>query len=202
LISAGRNAVLGDPVVRKGILASLVATVLFMVLLNPLFKLVWLLMTRSSFGALRWFSDQVYLTAALGETNSVSLVFLFLLTGFSLGLPAGVIGYTLERRRQQKAGAIPAPHSRKARALVGLIGLCVFAVVLVNFSVLEFARTQLNTSFRQRRAVIGPYISEHDDKELGAMWASMRTRTDYDKVNAKLQEYAAKYSVKLPPPLL
>jgi hypothetical protein len=193
---------LDDPVVRKGILASVVATLLFMVFLNPLLKLAWLLMTRFSFGALGWFSDQVYRTAALGETNSIGLFFLFAITGLSLGVLVGVIHSSLERRRQQKAGWIPAPRSRKPGALLALIGLCMFTVFSAHVSILEFARTQLNTSFRQRRAVIAPYISEHDDKELGAMWASMRTRTDYDKISAKFEEYAAKYGVKLPPPLL
>jgi hypothetical protein len=60
----------------------------------------------------------------------------------------------------------------------------------------------LNTSFAQRITVLTPHISEHERQEFAALWASMRNRRDYERLNAKLEDTATARGVKLPKPLL
>jgi len=61
---------------------------------------------------------------------------------------------------------------------------------------------QLNTSFKQRITVLSPHISEQQEKELRAQWASMKSRKDYENINRALEDAAKNKEVKLPKLLL
>jgi hypothetical protein len=60
----------------------------------------------------------------------------------------------------------------------------------------------LDKYFKWRLAIIAPYISLQEEKEISAMWALMKNRFDYEQVNQKLNSLAEINGIVLPEPFL
>jgi hypothetical protein len=61
---------------------------------------------------------------------------------------------------------------------------------------------QLNASFSQRLDALGPYIDSAEERDLKSKWALMKTRSDYENINQRLDALAQKASIQIPEPLL
>lgn len=75
---------------------------------------------------------------------------------------------------------------------------CTFVLISGYMIFQQYAQLQLNTSFAQRMHAIAPVLSEQQEEEMWAEWATMRTRTDYERINHKIETYAKARSVALP----
>ena len=70
--------------------------------------------------------------------------------------------------------------------------------ILLRMSFFIYLDIQLNSSFDQRMMAIRPYIEDRDSHRLRSEWALMQKRQDYERINAKLDEYARKADIVLP----
>jgi len=59
--------------------------------------------------------------------------------------------------------------------------------------------TGLSKSFQQRLTVLAPAITDKEYKLFDAKWANMRSKADYDALNAVIEERAKQSGITLPP---
>lgn len=190
-----------DPTMRKAIVASVVASIIVIVFIQPILGTVWRLILFSS----RYLTDQIYSGASLGERNYLDfIVFSYLIVAIMGLVSARFLYVWLVKSR---------PDSEKS-ALLGLarrsfdsrlyIAVAFLSMILSGFYLLAatFIDLQLNTSFKQRLTVLAPYISDQEHEEILASWASMRTRADYEAITRRMDETARARNVQLPEPLL
>jgi hypothetical protein len=185
-----------DPALRVAIVAGILASIVFIYFLDPILRGLW---SVALFAARRLYSgllDGVYTHAALGHRDWL-LVLLFLMGHGALsGAIVGAIAGTGIRWLK------PEGFKRPRRIVAALVLFVSVWIPLTFIAVLAFADVQLNASFNQRLTVLAPRLSEQERKEFLAMWASMTSRQDYERLNARLEQVATSRSVKLPPPLL
>jgi hypothetical protein len=81
--------------------------------------------------------------------------------------------------------------------LIILTALCGIQILFGSYTDL-----QLNTSFNQRMNALGPYATENEIRVLKSKWALMKTRTDFLKINERMDSSAKKSKITLPDNLL
>ncbi len=187
-----------DPDIRKGLLVSLVTSVLVLIFIDPLLKLTasWL-MSLGSTMATSW-TNGIYLSAALGLREKFSFIILALGASIISGVTAGVVAGRILARRSSASGL------RKRKGLLVAID-AIFALLFLvgSFGILtsNFAELQLVASFNQRLTVLAAKATDQQVRDLRASWAMMQNRKDYEAINAEMQKLSAQFGVKLPTPL-
>lgn len=83
-----------------------------------------------------------------------------------------------------------------------IASLVIFGSTIGLWVIQEYAVLQLNTSFNQQLTVLAVQITDHEYKELKGLWASMKTRQDYENIESKMNTMASQYQIELPKPLL
>ena len=150
---------------------------------------------------MKGFSDSIYKSAALGQRNHVIVAVVGIVSGVFLGVITGAAVATAT-----KAWAKKELNKIKTRRwihhVVFVLNLVAFAFLLLALNVMFYANLQLDVSFKQRLTVLAPHLSEQQEENLAAMWASMKTKADYDAINRQLERYAADRNVDLPELLL
>jgi hypothetical protein len=189
---------MNDPDIRKGLLVSIVTSVLVLIFIDPLLKMATnLIMSLGSGLAVSW-TNGIYLSAALGLREKFSFIILALGSSLTTGIALGfATGRILNRRTSNESF-----HKFKGKlfildmvfAIIFLIGC--FAILASNF-----AELQLVASFNQRVTVLAAKASDQQIKELRASWASMENRKDYESINNEIKKLSSAYAVKLPAPL-
>jgi len=188
-----------DPQIRKGIIASVIATVIVIVLIQPILKLAWSALL--SFGAqfVQNYVDTIYKSAALGHRNYIDVL---LLMGIFSFLSGSILAMTLLMtnrilRPDKKSKKLGKPHL----CIIWLI-LIAFHVLAIFFIVTPYADLQHNTSFQQRLKVLAPVLTETKEEELEALWATMQSRTDFDAIKSQMETLAQDHNLQLPSTLM
>jgi hypothetical protein len=196
-----RNTMLSDPVFRRTIIGGVVASLVVLVVIQPTLNLVVPTLLDVVAGTFVGFENQVYKNAALGQRNYVDVM--TIVTVFTVLIVFPILAYALLTVRKRVASN----ETLRLRLLtISRFGFPIFAIFglisAIYLGVLIFADLQYNTSFSQRLSVLAPAISDQDEEDIRAMWASMESRSDYDRVNQRLEELAQGNSIELPEPLL
>ncbi len=185
-----------DSVIRKGIIASVIAAFVVIIFIQPLLRFIWAVILALGSRFLQGYIDSTYKSAALGGRNDVDVIligWLFaIVSGMMIGMTLAIIKKKLSRER---------PSRKSGKRLEWLIlGICLvlFHVSGISVTVRAFADLQLNTSFQQRLKVLGPVLKDMEVKELEAAWASMQTRADYEAIQMRLEETAEAHEIRLP----
>ncbi len=190
-----------DRIIRVGFITSVVATLFVIVFLRPLLNLAWSAVQHFGPVLMKGFSDSIYKSAALGQRNHVIVAVVGIVSGVFLGVITGAAVATAT-----KAWAKKELNKIKTRRwihhVVFVLNLVAFAFLLLALNVMFYANLQLDVSFKQRLTVLAPHLSEQQEENLAAMWASMKTKADYDAINRQLERYAADRNVDLPELLL
>ncbi|KAF0107134.1 MAG: hypothetical protein FD146_1975 [Anaerolineaceae bacterium] len=183
---------------RKDILAGIISSLIFLILFQPLVRGLGQLLQPLGEKFFTGFSNSLYSNAALGHRNYLEVVAFETGVSTFFGLSFGFFTGYLSRNRFLKIKEKNKQHI----TIVLKIGMAICWLMLtfgiIASSMLFFSDLQMNTSFEQRLAVVVPYLSEQEEEELRAKWASMQTRDDYEKINLILQEYAETYQIELP----
>jgi hypothetical protein len=56
----------------------------------------------------------------------------------------------------------------------------------------------LRLSFEQRLRILAPVLSDEDEKRIGAAWASMSSRGDFERVTLEMNKIATDHKITLP----
>ncbi len=181
-----------------GIISSAIFLILFQPILNWLNKILLNFLANSFSGLI----DFLYSKAARSQVNTINLTLLGLLAGILLGLLIAFILVILlkksRNRFKEKLFAMEESKQKKVLLIMFLIA-AVLAVFPVNFSYFtEFVNVEMNTSFNQRLTIIAPYITEQEEEQIRADWASMETRLHYAAINSKIESIAIQNKITLP----
>lgn len=198
---------LDDPAARKGliigIIASIIGTLLFIAFINPILQAVLSLLQTLSSKAYTEFANHIYKEAASGYKPYVDVMFLGAISGISSAL--FLLNTTiLLRRNIFSEVAVSLLKEEQQKQIFGIIRWCLslslllLSIFFVFMTTVLVASSELNTSFHQRVTVLAPYLSEQEEEELAAMWASMKNRQDYEHINEQLNNYAQKNNITLP----
>lgn len=219
---------LKDKEIRKGIISSIIASLIFLIFFQPILGFIWNILTKISIITYTGYIDNIYKNAALGQRNWLGFLILFfflsliftLITIFLMQFRAKLSRLYKDKEldliekeedklkflkdKQQSVSKIIAPlvnHYNKFKIFFFIyqtLILLFFGDTLFK----AYADLQLNTSFNQRLTVIAPYIETQKEEELKSSWASMKTRKDFDELNNTIENIAKSSNVKLPINLL
>jgi hypothetical protein len=123
--------------------------------------------------------------------------------GGSLGFSVGLIVSAVRTKKRGNLGDVRAPLPISTGfTLSSFIALSVvFALGLSWLALQNEITLNLNISFQQRLAILSPFLTGLEEKQLKARWASMRGRQDFDKLNEGLEADARRYGIVFPRPL-
>jgi hypothetical protein len=192
-----------DPAITKGIVSGLIASALFLVLVQPILRGSWTVMAFTASHLYAGMSDRLYLHTAQGRETFRLWGYMFIL--LPLVFATGTIWASLSRSvSRDHPSAVSASKvtrylasTRSGRGLLRLLGPVVF-LLWAPLAILEWGEVELSSSFRQRVAILAPYLTDREEKELRAAWAAMTHKLDYDKINEHIEGYAKQRGVTLP----
>jgi amino acid transporter len=185
------------------VVSSIFASIAFSWLLDPLTRWIWHVASEN---ALSWFTNlqnAAFSNAAIGKRDwLVTVLFLYAFAfGFAsfLGITAGALSASLVRSPRGE-------RYRRLRPKLLLVSCVVLALVLTysfgRLGFLAYVDLQLNASFSQRLDALGPYIEPMEERRLRSAWALMKTRSDYEMINRRIDELAVAANITIPEPLL
>jgi cell division protein FtsL len=184
----------GDDKFRTSVIAGLVASVLFVLLLQPILNWASSVLVAMSGHVASTMSDRLYQRAALGAKHDLGPVVLSYFALLTVMIP--VVSIPLLGLRPER------PVHPQSTRLLGVVGFIVAPIILV-FALLltavaETADARLNAKFQQRVTILAPHVTDREAKELAAQWASMKSRTHYDGLNSRIDALAKTHGVELP----
>jgi hypothetical protein len=185
------------------VVASVVASIVFIALVQPLLTLLWDYLSSTGSAMLNVFVDHLYAHAAIGDRNWVvallAIVFLY--------MPYVLVLSNAVNRPLAKKLAFPKGADSKPRSVGILIAAPIVASALgIAFATLPaayiYTDIQLNASFNQRLQVLRPHIFDQQANAIKASWALMTSKSDYIKIKDEMDHLAAQAKIALPRPLL
>ncbi len=196
---ADGDSITRDPEVRKGVVVSIVASIIVIILIQPLLRLIWAVVLGVSVHFVQRYVDTIYRNSALGHRNYIDVWLLMLFLSLMCG---GYLAIGLRStRRVLPPKAAPKKFGKRRLWLIwALVAVVHFAVI--GCVIRPFADLQYNTSFQQRLKVLAPKITDLEFKEIEAAWASMQSRQDYLAIKAKMEALAEQHNLTLPRVLL
>lgn len=182
------------------VVSSIVATILFVWFLEPALRAAWGLLSDGSSWLSTSIENRAFASAARGQRDWVSVLLLMMFVNLGGGLIVGleVATLVLRRVRDRKESSFGfQPIAKVARKLrLWTLPVFLFGMFMLIFT--PFVDLQLTTSFNQRLAALGPYISDETEEELRSKWALMNTRADFETINELLQREADAAKIELP----
>ncbi|BBO86129.1 hypothetical protein DSCO28_66950 [Desulfosarcina ovata subsp. sediminis] len=195
-MSNEQSSIFKDSQIRKGIIASVIASLLVVIFIQPVIRLVWSGILTFGTHVFQGFIDSIYANAARGHRNYVDVIILMLISSILSGFFCG--GTFVITKQSIKPDTISKRLSRKSRLIILWILLVALHLSLIFLIIKPFSDIQLNTSFQQRLTIISPYLTNIEEKKLKASWASMEFRTDYEKIVSQIEKIANDNNAKLP----
>jgi hypothetical protein len=219
--------ILKDKEAKKSIIVSVIASMVFLVFIQPIMTFIWDILKRISLSTSDWLTNGMYKNAALGQRNWIDFILLTAIVLIAAIYVSRVfLKVTLLAKKESSNAKLKLMEMTEAVAhlksektknknnvlkmhnvltLVArfnwlMIPLFVIPILYLTFN--AYADLQLNTSFNQRLNVLAPYIDDHDIKLLRSKWASMENRKDFDYVNQYMEKLASEKKVVLPKKLL
>lgn len=197
---------------KRGILIGIVSSAIFLVFIQPAMRIAWHFLISYTPLVLESYVDKFYKTASLGNRSLLDVMFFGFMLSMSFGTSTGVFFSGRLRKkfekieneyREEVISEFKNKMFRLKKQLDRFIGFsCVILCVLVfHILLLTYANLQLNTSFKQRLTILSPKITLQQERELCALWASMKSKSDYIEVNRQLEGAAEKAGIQLPVPL-
>lgn len=198
-----KEDVVTKSIFRISIIASIVASVIFIALVQPIMTYIWEIISSTGNDYLNAFVDNMYKNAALGERDWVVATFstVGVYVPFVFISSKRLANFIYKPSFKNKPNKIENTVSTTASWIWW--SALIFGVASATFiSSYIYTDMQLNTSFNQRLTVLSPHITDIEYKKYKSEWASMTSKKDYQTLNKKIQEQADSLSIKLPPSLL
>ncbi len=217
-----------DESIRKGVIASVIASLVVIIFITPFLNLIWGALTNGGLWIQKVYVNSIFESAALGDRNWLDVVFYLYFFSALVGVMV-ISTLKISRERSKLSRKIDGLDDKdnldvkqktekeikeeiakvkemfrkgkwKVFKLYGLILLVLVSSASSYFR--AFADLQLNTTFKQRINIVAPHINEQEEEELYSQWALMKSRQDYEIINKKFDEIATKVNIKLPKPLM
>jgi len=190
-----------DRNIKIGVISSLIASIVFLYLLDPLLRLATYVLTHA-FGALSAsYMDWLFEEAALLSGPDASLILLSSYIALMCGVITGLNTMLLFRNIKKSDVNDRAPRRkfspfwRRIFYVGGNILVIIGAMISIHSTMFQ---KRITTSFHQHLTTIAPYVSDQEIKQLSSRWTQMTCEQDYQIIYADLKRIAATNSVRLP----
>ncbi|MDP2714440.1 hypothetical protein [Rheinheimera sp.] len=196
---------------RASIAASIVASIIFISLIQPVMTYFWNAISSTGNEYINYYVDLMYENAALGERNwvVVTVVILGIYLPFVLLLGKGLGQFTARKiDKSIQSSDDDVAKKDKVNGLLFKLRILRWLLVIVGLSLATimasyiYTDLQLNASFNQRLTVLAPKLSKAEYLQYRADWASMASKQDYKLLEKRLHNQAQILEVQLPSPLL
>jgi hypothetical protein len=191
---------MSDTLSKKAIVTSIVATILFVYLLDPILRIIGFVLFNFGFSLFRSFIDNMYKSSALLSMPDPAGS----LSSLVYGIVSGVLisGTTflfflekpIKSTKEKKVFFFAKKHLP--------FGFILFTLIFIMFSFLKIYKdgfeSRLISSFNQHLVTIAPYISDQDLKLLKSKWTQMKYEDDYNDIYKQLNDIAIQNKVDLP----
>ncbi len=191
-----------DSNLKVGIISSVIASCIFLVLLEPILRGITAVLFGFGAGLFRAYTDRLFAQAALLAPPESSFELLTMVVGFIVALG---IGYTAGRisfwRRVSGAKRRPRPVDleKLRRFPWPLLIMDVIAILaLIGLTYSHLFQLRVISSFKQHMTAIAPYITDEQVKKLYSDWTQMRGEGDYRKIYTEISRIAAEHDIRLP----
>ncbi len=193
-----------DKNVKVGVIASLIATALFIYFIDPILSFFGRSLFQLASRLYSSYVDHLFEKIALCSAIDHAYILLMLITCAVSGISTGV-GIAMI------TDVIVKDKSKTSKFLIKLMSLTptkkvivgLFLILVVNFFgflMLWDSWFQLKTisSFQQHMLAVTPYLEDREEKILWSQWTQMRSRQDYDVIYARLESVAMAHGLRLP----
>jgi hypothetical protein len=220
----GIVSIFNDSSIKKGVVASLIATIIFIAILQPLMTLLWKFLNKTSIVVYSRYLDYIYKYAASGHKNDIDfylitiVIIIFFMSLLSLVIIKSLQNKEIREKRLLLNILDPIKRSEEHKKILdkkfskrGIFNfldkyLLKLTMVYLLFTGIYFSSElfkyssdlKLNTTFNQRLNAIAPYISETKEKELISKWALMRSKKDYLNIKLSIDTVAIRNNLILP----
>lgn len=193
-----------DRNIKVGVIASIIATIIFIYLLDPIMRLFGFFLFDLGSSIFRAYIDRLFEQAALmvAPDPAFYLYMCFLLfIGFAMISTTVLIFVKNNTNKPEEIS-----ESRKARRKLLLLWIpwinfiltllvCVFLLTSLNSTLFQL---RIVSSFNQHLTAISPYISQQEINILRSQWTQMRSEDDYKIIYSQLNSIAKQNHVRLP----
>jgi len=190
-----------DRNLKFGIISSVVATFLFIYLLDPLLRFVTFLLFKTLGSLARGYTDRLFEQAALLTAPDPSLFLLSMVGGFTAGISTTLLIFFLlmyppSDRLQERLRNFRFPKAfiRWSGIVLALL-LIVTPVIFLHSTMFQL---RITSSFTQHLVLLAPYISDQEAKLLRSRWTQMKSEQDFDALYRDLNKIAKTNGVVLP----
>ncbi|ENJ1753179.1 hypothetical protein AB0532_004476 [Vibrio parahaemolyticus] len=196
---------------RASIAASIVASIIFISLIQPVMTYVWNAISSTGNEYINYYVDLMYANAALGERNwvVVTVAILGIYLPFVLILGKGLGQFSAKKLYKSiQSSDDEVAKKNKVSSLLFKLNILRWFLAIVGLGLATimasyiYTDLQLNASFNQRLTVLAPKLSKAEYLQYKADWASMVSKQDYKLLEKKLNNQAYMLEVQLPQPLL
>lgn len=220
-----------DESVRKGVIASIIASIVFFIFLEPLLRFFWNFLNRFSSVIYNGYLDTIYQSAALGQRNDLDFVIFSTLNILILAGLVMVTFYIKSRKDQrdfhkkilkikndeernmeikrinelhEKIRFFDKIQSVSEKIIVQGRYFTFVLFFIVGFILIfrSYSDLQLNTKFNQQLRALSPYIDDSQEKILISKWALMKSKKDYLEINVIIENIAKQNNIELPKTLI
>jgi hypothetical protein len=218
VVVSNNKAMFKDRSLRIGVVSSVVASLIIIIFVQPLFNFIWPLLqewrsslkdsyinslyTHAAFGERNWIVTELYLYA-----NAFIIPFLFLLNSRLKNRVNKLENRTQEDDGDDHLAEQKFDPGKRIKRLKINIKIQFALIIVLSFFIFHnvfkaYVDIQLNTSFKQRLNAISHKLNVEQEEELISLWARMQTREDYLMINDIIEKTAIINDLELPKELL
>jgi len=202
----------------KNVSASIIATIIMMTFGESAVRSIWNYLSYSSLAFYRGITDTVYRDASTGNTYDI-LIFIFYATSLTLifhmlTLHRRTISLikkktlinrdeSIEEINENPSASVPKSikeffNKIEVDFLAQRLLILILTISSITILTSNYIKFDLISNFNQRLTTLCPHITQQQEKEIKAKWATMQGRNDYIIINEILENYAKQSSITLP----
>lgn len=195
-----------DKSFKVGIITSLIGSVVFLYLLDPILKLLSNLFFFFSDKVSSYFVDNLYREIALGKTDysltQMVIIIIAISTLFSFTIIRNITK-TNATKDQGLKKRLASAEKTVDKSVWKVKILPIVIVVLINIVItLQLVSSYIKISsintFEQRIRILAPYINEREKLLLISRFSSMKNYTDYLRIMLDIETIAKNNKIILP----
>lgn len=186
-----------DKTIRVGIVAGIIASMIFVYFLDPIIRVFGEGVLYVSEYLVTGLLDSLYQKSALGVAKDPALSTYAFLVGIVVGFPVAALTVIL-RKKIPSGGENQERVGSKSRKLIAIIPLVIFPIILFYQFWIMLFQYQIVTSFDQHMRILAPYMDSKERALIESEFASMQKENDYKILYSKMHGVAKAKNVILP----
>ena len=188
---------------KGAIIAGLIASIIFLYLLNPLLKFISIILFKFFSIFSKSLVNQIFQQISHLETQDYSFFILSIIliptlsfiTIFNIFLCKKIFS---KRDKLKEKTTKKVSISLKKTALISLTLNIILILLLITVLSSNFTQLSLISSFKRHFRIIEPYISDQEEEQILSDWSLMKTKDDYDKIYIQIHSIAVNNNIILP----